>query len=195
MRAKPVGRYVYWSERLVNEVIEDNGIQLAPRVQPTFKLGLAGSGIDVSGANRQRTRFEVAEKLKKKLGRRLAEHGAPGPVQMVRGRGWVEVAEFQRWGARPEHSLRQRTAVLHTQTRSPQGLRADLCLFGGLKNLQGYSVPDEPVGGWISSTAPAIEELVASHGVGTSWTEAYDAEELAVEALRLALGQGNYASP
>ncbi|WP_228984242.1 hypothetical protein [Streptomyces sp. DH12] len=195
MRTQPVGRYVYWSERLVSEVVEDNGIQLDTAVKSTLKLGALGNGIDVTRADRSSTRFDVAEKLKKKLGRRLAEHGTPGPVQLVHGSGWVEVAEFQRWGARPEHSLRQRTAILHTQTHSPRGQRTDLCLFGSLKNLQGYTVPDEPVGGWVSSSAPAIEEFVASRGAGTSMSAVFDAEGIAVEALRVAMDQGVYAHP
>ncbi|MEV6613810.1 hypothetical protein AB0N31_07995 [Streptomyces sp. NPDC051051] len=194
---KLVGRYVYWSERLVREVIDDNGVQLDSRVKSSLKLGVAGNGLDVTGRDREKTTFEVAEILKKKLRKAIvSDFDTPGPVQLVQGASWVEVAEFQRWGY-ARHRLGQRTAVVHAQTVTRRGRRVDLCLFGGIRNLRGYTVPeDDPVHGWTSSAAPAIEELVASRGAamneGAGDLSSFDEEELAVDTLRVALSQGIY---
>ncbi|MGW1132408.1 hypothetical protein [Streptomyces griseoluteus] len=197
---KRVGRYVYWSERLVREVIDDNGVQLDARVKASLKLGVAGGGLDLAGRDREKTTFEVAEKLKRKLRRSVvSDFDTAGPLQLVQGTSWVEVSEFRRWG-HPRHRLGQRTAVIHARTDTREGRRVDLCLFGGLKNLRGYNVPeDEPVGGWTSSAAPAIEELIASRGATPGEEEgevsSFDEEYLAVDTLQVALSQGIYVHP
>ncbi|MFH9893543.1 hypothetical protein ACH4OQ_23910 [Streptomyces luteogriseus] len=195
-----VGRYVYWSERLVREVIDDNGIQLDSRLKPSLKLGVGGSGVDLAGRDREKTTFEIAEKLKRKLRRSIvSDFDISASLQLVQGASWVEVAEFQRWGY-PRHRLGQRTAVIHARSLTRRGQRVDLCLFGGLKNLRGYTVPeDDPVHGWTSSSAPAIEELLASRGAvlrgGTDDAYSFDEEELAVDTLKVALSQGIYRHP
>ncbi|WP_345060576.1 hypothetical protein [Streptomyces rameus] len=197
---KHVGRYVYWSERLFREVIDDNGVQLDSRVKASLKLGVAGGGLDLAGRDREKTTFEVAEKLKRKLRRSIvSDFDTSSSLQLVKGASWVEVSEFQRWGY-PRHRLGQRTAVMHARTVTREGRRVDLCLFGGLKNLRGYTVPDDdPVGGWTSSAAPAIEELVASRGVAPSEEDGdaslFDEEGLAVETLKVSLSQGIYVHP
>ncbi|AWZ08359.1 hypothetical protein DRB96_30760 [Streptomyces sp. ICC1] len=197
---KPVGRYVYWSERLVGEVIDDNGIRLDHRIKPALNLGLAGNGINLAGRDRENTTFDIAEKLKKKLRRSIVtDFDAPTSGQYVQGAGWAEVAEFQRWGF-PEHRLPGRTALTHMQTVTQQGRRVDLCLFGSLKNLKGYDVPEEDsAGGWTSSNAPLIEEFLARRGAGVSARRgpAYslDDEEAAREILKVSLTQGIYGDP
>ncbi|MFJ4032248.1 hypothetical protein [Streptomyces griseoluteus] len=197
---KHVGRYVYWSERLVREVIDDNGVHLDSRVKASLKLGVAGGGLDLAGRDREKTTFEVAEKLKRKLRRSIvSDFDTSGSLQLVLGASWVEVSEFRRWG-HPRHRLGQRTVVIHARTDTREGRRVDLCLFGGLANLRGYTVPeDDPVGGWTSSAAPAIEELVASRGAaaseGAGVASSFDEEELAVDTLQVALSQGIYVDP
>ncbi|MFJ7059997.1 hypothetical protein ACIQVA_20130 [Streptomyces microflavus] len=193
---KPVGSYVYWSERLVGEVIDDNGVRLDPRIKSALKLGVAGSGLDLTGRDREKTSFEIAEKLKKKLrSHMVSDLDTPGPLRLVQGEGWVEVAEFQRWDAGLEHTLGQRTAVIHAQTVTQEGRRVDICLFGSLKNLRGYTILEEdPGSGWVSSAAPAIQEFIALRGAAPSArtrdTWGYDEEAVAVEALKVALFQG-----
>lgn len=197
---QPVGRYVYWSQRLVTEVIDDNGIRLAPRIKPAVNLGLAGNGVNLTGRDRETTSFDIAAKLKKQLRKSIVTgFGTATAGRLVQGAGHAEVAEFQRWGY-PQHRLPQRTAVIHTQTATPEGHRVDLCLFGSLKNLRGFAVPeDDPVGGWTSSAAPMIEEFIALQGaeVSARTGRAYplDDEALAVEILKVALSQGIYADP
>uniref|UniRef100_A0AAU2K1E2 Uncharacterized protein n=1 Tax=Streptomyces sp. NBC_00049 TaxID=2903617 RepID=A0AAU2K1E2_9ACTN len=100
----------------------------------------------------------------------------------------------------PEHRLPGRTALTHIQTVTQQGRRVDLCLFGSLKNLKGYDVPEEDsAGGWTSSNAPLIEEFMARRGAEASARtgRAYllDDEEAALEILKVSLTQGLYGDP
>lgn len=195
---KPVGKYVYWSERLVGEVIDDNGIRLDSRVKPALTLGLAGNGVNLTGRDRENTTFDIAEKLKKRLrGSIVTDLEAPVAGHLVQGAGQVEVSEFQRWGW-PQHPLPGRTAVIHTQSVTQQG-RVDLCLFGSLKNLRGYNIPeDDGVGGWTSSNAPEIEDFIARRGMEVSARRGggvpLDDEALAVETLKVAVSQGIYTN-
>lgn len=197
---KPVGRYVYWSERLVGEVIDDNGIRLDTRIKPSVNLGVAGNGLNLAGRDRENTTFDIAEKLKKKLRKSIVtDFDAPTSGHYIQGTGWAEVTEFQRWGF-PQHRLPGRTVLTHTQTFTQQGCRVDLCLFGSLKNLKGYDVPEEDsAGGWTSSNAPMIEEFMALRGAELSARTGrgypLDDEETALEILKVALTQGIYGAP
>lgn len=196
---QPVGRYVYWSQRLVTEVIDDNGVRLDPRIKPALNLGLAGNGVSLAGRDQENTTFDIAEKLKKKLRKSIVtDFSTPASGQLVQGAGHAEVAEFQTWGY-PQHRLQQRTAVIHTQAITREG-RVDLCLFGSLKNLRGFAVPDQDsVGGWTSSAAPMIEEFIALRGAEVSTLTGrefpFDDEQLAVETLKVAMSQGIYTEP
>ncbi|GHD97324.1 hypothetical protein GCM10010508_69390 [Streptomyces naganishii JCM 4654] len=196
---QPVGRYVYWSQRLVTEVIDDNGVRLDPRIKPALNLGLAGNGVSLAGRDQENTTFDIAEKLKKKLRKSIiTDFSTLASGKLVQGSGHAEVAEFQTWGY-PQHRLQQRTAVIHTQAVTREG-RVDLCLFGSLKNLRGFAVPEEDsVGGWTSSAAPMIEEFIALRGAEVSTRTGrefpFDEEQLAVEILKVALSQGIYTDP
>ncbi|MFE4089218.1 hypothetical protein [Streptomyces sp. YIM B13502] len=180
-------------------MIDDNGIRLGSRIKTALNLGLAGNGVSLVGRDQENTTFDVAEKLKKKLRKSvITDFSTPASGRLIQGAGHTEVAEFQMWGY-PQHRLRQRTAVIHTQAVTREG-RVDLCLFGSLKNLRGFAVPEEdPVGGWTSSAAPMIEEFIALRGAevstGTGREFPFDEEQLAVEILKVALSQGIYADP
>ncbi|WP_433454995.1 hypothetical protein ACQPXS_43510 [Streptomyces sp. CA-142005] len=184
------GRFVYWSDRLVEEVIDSNGIRLDPRLKSVVKVGAGGAGVELSGHERSRvTRFEIMKKISKKLGRQLvSDLDAPGPLPFVQGQGRADVTEFQRWRSVTEDGLRQETCLVHVRQVSGRGSRVDLCLFGSLGNLTGYRAPADQATGWTSSAAPAIDEFVASRGARIP--RLYDAESVAVEALRAALYQG-----
>lgn len=62
-------------------------------------------------------------------------------------------------------------------------------MFGSLANVKGFNPSDAREVGWISSAAPAIEELLESHGTRNT-SQWDDDESIAVEALRIALEQG-----
>ncbi len=112
-----------------------------------------GQRRQLAGRDQENTTFDIAEKLKKKLRKSIiTDFSTLASGKLVQGSGHAEVAEFQTWGY-PQHRLQQRTAVIHTQAVTREG-RVDLCLFGSLKNLRGFAVPEEDsVGGWTSSAA------------------------------------------
>ncbi|MER5875084.1 hypothetical protein ABT119_04065 [Streptomyces sp. NPDC001910] len=181
-------------------MIDDNGVRLDPRIKPALNLGLPGNGVNLASRDRENTTFDIAEKLKRRLRKSIiTDFSASTSGRLIQGAGQAEVAEFQRWGY-PQHRLQHRTAVIHTQTVTQEGHRVDLCLFGSLKNLRGFNVPeDDSIGGWTSSAAPMIEEFIALRGgeVSARTGRAYplDGEALAVEILKVALAQGIYANP
>ncbi|MFD7710168.1 hypothetical protein ACFV6E_08050 [Streptomyces sp. NPDC059785] len=191
MPRKQAGRFVYWSERLVDEVIDSNGIRIDPRLKSIVKVGAGGAGVELSAHERSKvSRFEVMKKVSKRLGGGdpLSELDAPGPLAFVQGQGRADVTEFRRSGLGADHDHRQESCLVHVLTAGKRGHRVDLCLFGSLGNLTGYTAPQDPDPGWTSSAAPAIDELVASRGARIP--RAYDDETVAVEALRTALHHG-----
>ncbi|MGW3936273.1 hypothetical protein [Streptomyces phaeochromogenes] len=191
---KTAGRFVYWSDRLIEEVTDSNGVRLDSPVKSAVKLGVGGVGLELSGQDREKkTSFEIAKKVMRKLGNDLvSDLDTLGPLRFVRGEGTVEVAKFQWWGYTGDPEVLRETCVVHARTVSKRGRRVDLCLFGSIKNLRGYVTTEDEVEGWTSSAAPAIGELISSRGATNS--DGYDDESLAVEALKIALYQGIYTN-
>ena len=133
---------------------------------------------------RTRNRLAEAQRLEKKIGTAATEDfTAPAPAVFVKGNGHVVFTEFTTGHAR------RRTVIMHVQTRGAGGGRVDVCLFGSMDGLCGFSRHDTFHDGWTSSAAPAIQELLDSRG--TLNTSQWDDEESrAVEALKIALQQG-----
>ncbi|MFG2356316.1 hypothetical protein [Streptomyces sp. NPDC048521] len=194
MPRTPAGRIVYWSERLVEEVIDSNGIRVGPRLKSVVKVGAGGAGVELSGHERGKvTRFEIMKKVSKKLGDALvSDLDTPGPLHLVQGRGRADITEFQRWGPATEDGPHQESCLVHVRTHSRRGHRVDLCLFGSLGNLTGYTAPQDQATGWTSSAAPAVQQLVATRGARIP--RSYDDESVAVEALKAALYQGTHTA-
>jgi hypothetical protein len=80
--------------------------------------------------------------------------------------------------------------LFHTSVKSSEGKLVQVCLFGSMDNFPHYlRAAPSGKGGWSSSAWYAIEELLESRG--TVNTSHYDTDEqLAVEALEIALHQG-----
>jgi hypothetical protein len=169
-----VGRYLYWSERGVQRVAEDNGIDLEGR--RSWLFGLNAHVLQTSiGSKEGRTRNRRAEaaRIARKIGTAAVDDfDSPPPERFVKGVGHIEVSEFAAWNARRDQ------VILHTQLRSTRGRRVDL-------------PTDDYRTGWISSAAPAIEELLRSRGTQNSTDPDEDDQSMAVDALQIALGQGS----
>ncbi|UXY37825.1 DUF7019 family protein [Streptomyces albidocamelliae] len=179
-----VGRYVYWSDRAIQRVAEENGIELAGR--RTWTVGVSVPGLQSSFGQQTRVtrnRLEEARRVKRHIGTAAVEDlDTEPPASYITGVGKVEFAEFAAWHA-------QGGVVMHVQLRSANGRRVDLCLFGSKDNLRGFGPSDGFDNGWTSSAAPAIEELLRSRG--TQNTSQWDDEQArSVEALKIALDQG-----
>ncbi|MBT2451910.1 hypothetical protein J7F03_33585 [Streptomyces sp. ISL-43] len=179
-----VGRYVYWSDRAVQQVAEENGIELTGRRTWTLGLSLIGLQGGIGPQQRvTRNRLGEARRIERHLGTAVTESLDLEPVaSYVKGVGKVEFAEFAAWHTRD-------AAVMHVQLRNAHGRRVDLCLFGSKDNVRGFGPSDGFADGWTSSAAPAIEELLRTRGrQNTSQWD--DPQSRSVEALKIALDQG-----
>ncbi|MFE6488661.1 hypothetical protein ACFVGN_37815 [Streptomyces sp. NPDC057757] len=179
-----VGRYVYWSDRAVQRVAEENGIELAGRRSWSFGLSLIGlQGGFGSKQRMTRNRLEEARRVLRHIGSAATESLDTEPeAAYVRGVGKVEFAEFAAW-----HT--QDAALVHVQVRNVHGQRIDLCLFGSMDNLRGFGPSDGFADGWTSSAAPAVEELLRTRGRQN--TSQWNCQESrSVEALKIVLDQG-----
>jgi len=182
-----VGKFVYWSDRAVRAVAEENGVELHGQRRWTFGFSWTGFQAGFAGRERlTRNRLAEARRLEAELGKAVVDDFDTAPeAAFVRGVGTVSFARFRefRYGGND-------AVVLHVQTRSVRGRRVDLCLFGSMDNVRGMGPYDAFEQGWTSSAAPAIGELLASRGQEN--TSQWDDEpSRAVEALNIALHQGS----
>ncbi|MGA5431946.1 hypothetical protein ACPCIZ_04340 [Streptomyces cellulosae] len=192
MRRVNAGSYLYWSDRRAVEIASDNGINLSSRLNWTLKAAPQGIGAEV--ANRDRpdlTRREKARKIEKGIGAEaVTTFDSPPPARFAKGVGQVHIARFT---GGPE---RDKGAMFHTRTTSGSGQQVDLVLFGSMDNFPGRTLrpSDAPEAGWFSSAWYAIAELVESRGTRNT-SQWDDPESLSVEALNIALNQGNTGDP
>ncbi|MFF0740654.1 hypothetical protein ACFYVL_09650 [Streptomyces sp. NPDC004111] len=130
-----------------------------------------------------RDRAEEAKRVEKVLGRALTtDLSAPPPALFIRASGRVNFAQFMGMYAKNPGAL------LHLRTYNGSGRQVDLCLFGSMDNVSGFGPWDDFENGWVSSEAPAIEQLLQAEGA-VSLDE--DPQYLALEALKIALRQGS----
>ncbi|MFF4101773.1 hypothetical protein [Streptomyces sp. NPDC001903] len=136
-------------------------------------MELAGSEV------RERSRRQVADRLAAATRRQTAvTYQEPQPVLFATGVGAVAFSAFT------DGPARDKGVVLHTRTRSTDGRRVDLCLFGSLDNTLDFR-PGEALEGSSSSAWYAVAELLESRGRRN--TSQWDDHGLAVEALKIAL--------
>ncbi|MFD9069819.1 hypothetical protein [Streptomyces lasiicapitis] len=181
-----IGKYVYWSDRAIRRIAEDNGIELAGHTRWT--AGVTGGVFQASRAGQERltrNRVEEARRIEKGLRTAVVEDlTTPPKAAFVNVTGKVSFARFhQRCAKNPG-------ALLHLQKHCGAGRRVDTCLFGSMDCVSGFGPWDDFEDGWTSSEMPAIEELLRAQGTAnTSWDE--DAEYFSLEALKIALRQGS----
>jgi hypothetical protein len=182
-----VRKYHYWSDRRVRDIAGDNDISLITRWPWSLKtpsIPFVGQ-IEIGEPQRNLWRNEVANKLESAIGLHAVEDlVTPPPVRFAKGNGHIEFARFINSYAGNEG------AVMHTRTWSSRRQRADICLFGSMDNFSGYIQPaDYYPAGWTSSAWRAIDELLWTRGQQNT-SQWDDEESRAVEALKIALGQG-----
>lgn len=180
-----VGRYLYWSDRRVRAVAEELGLALERRWQWSFTLSLPGTQLQVGEGNRARRRLRTAQRLLRKLGPLAAPaFDGPPPVAYAQGIRRVEFAEFVGTYAANE------AVLCHIRTHCAEGRPVDVVLFGSMEHVEGFRPGDTIDAGWVSSAAPAIEELLRSRGTENTcqWD---DDQSRAVEALKIAVQQGH----
>lgn len=182
-----VRKYYYWSDRRIHDIATDNDISLSTQWLwnlRTPSLPFIGQ-IEIGEPQRNLRRNEVTRKLETAIGLNAVEDlVTPPPVRFAKGTGHIEFARFISSFAGNDG------AVMHTQTRNSQGQRADICMFGSMDNFSGYfQRADYSPAGWTSSAWYAIDELLCSRGQQNT-SQWDDEESRAVEALKIATGQG-----
>lgn len=186
MEQPELKHYTYWSQRLVSEAADDFRVSLQRRPL-SFSFGFKGAQVSLGEGREQLFRAEVERRLVRalKLGPDLSV-ATPKLPEYVAGTGRVEMGRFRSW---PDETL---TAYAHTRVDEGNGQTVDVCLFGSMHNYGGWTREvDEPIGGWFSSAAPYIVTLLESAGAVNSFADdPEDYEPIAVEALKVAAGQG-----
>lgn len=183
-RGGDIGRYLYWSDRRVRAVAEEIGLALERRWQWSFTLSLPMTQLQIGEAHRARNRLRIAQRLLRKLGPLAAStFDGPPSVPYAQGTGHVEFAEFVGNYAANE------AVLCHIRTRCAEGRPVDVVLFGSMEHVEGFRPGDALDAGWVSSAAPAIEELLRSRGTENTW-QWDDDQSRAVEALKIAVQQG-----
>lgn len=182
-----VRKCYYWSDRKVREIATNNDISLSTRRRWSLKtpsVPYVGQ-VEVGEQQRNLQRNEVANKIETAIGHQAVQDlVTPPPAHFAKGINHIEFARFAGSYAAND------AALMHIQTRSSLDTRADICLFGSMDNFWGrIQRADYNPDGWTSSAWYAIEELLDSRGrANTSQWD--DEESRAVEALKIALGQG-----
>ncbi|MFJ7277141.1 hypothetical protein [Kitasatospora sp. NPDC098663] len=129
--------------------------------------------------DRERSRKQVADRLVRAFRGRIAVTYDEPQVLLASGVGKIVFSAFT------DGPAREKGIVLHSRTESSSGQRVDLCLFGSVDNMADFGA-GEAVEGSSSSAWYAVAELLASRGARN--TSQWDEPGLAVEALKIALG-------
>ena len=187
--------YLYWSERRVQAILSDNGIQLPESsskvTSPSFS-GLAPI-YEHSVGGRKPQRANIADLIEHSLGQSVISRfdSDPGP-RYAKGVGTLVFGQFINSFEYPQESAKHR-ALMFTSCDyddSDQGSIA-ICLFGSMDNFAGYvnTRDTQYQEGWTSSSAPDVLAFLQGQ-----WVEGRyypnTREEVAIEALKIADGQG-----
>ncbi|MEU4174807.1 hypothetical protein [Streptomyces sp. NPDC026589] len=181
---RDTGRYLYWSERRVRAVAEEIGLSLERGWQWSFTLSLPMTQFQIGERTRSQNRLRTAQRILRRLGPLAATvFDGPTPVSYTQGTGHVEFAEFV------GNYAANKAVLCHTRTRCHEGRAVDIVLFGSMEHVEGFRTGDAIDDGWVSSAAPAIEELLRTRGTENTW-QWDDDQSRAVEALKIAVQQG-----
>ncbi|MCC3655787.1 hypothetical protein LIX60_30875 [Streptomyces sp. S07_1.15] len=181
MKPRALGAYRYWSQRRVEEFAGANGIDLSRKKHAYTSPQIPCVGQWQTTRERmERTRYEITQQITRKVGH-IADRALTEPPRawVASGKGEVEFALYSGAAPRPE-------VLLHTRDRDAAGRRVDVILFGSLDNT-GYRPGDAEGPGHTPSSWWAVRDLLASRGREHGWG---DDEEMAVEALAIALAPG-----
>lgn len=182
-----VGRYLYWSDRLVGEIAQDNGIDLDRRSAWTLSASFKVFSASRTSSRKALFRGEVADRIRRAVGQQAVEDFVtPPPVRFATGTGLVQMGEYV------AYSGDQHTAYMHTRVVASDGKRCDVCLFGSMHNYTDWTRGTKSdQDGWVASSGPWIERLLRSRGAENTWSDdPDDFEPIAVEALKVVTGQG-----
>jgi hypothetical protein len=184
-----VRRYLYWSDRRIRHIAEDNDIRLGRKISWSIStpslpfLPLVGA----SGERRNLSRHAIAVRMEDAIGiHAVSDFVIPPKAAFAKGWGDMTFASYTPWYGRPK----KKAALLHTRTVCSDGSRVDVTLFGSMENCADYlagSKPEAPM--WSSSSTRDIERFIASQGIRND-SQYGDDESIAVEIVRTINTQG-----
>jgi hypothetical protein len=184
-----VRRYMYWSDRRIRRIAEDNDIRLDRKAAwsiSTPPLPFLPQ-VAASGERRNLSRHAIAVRMEESIGiHAVSDFVTPPKVAFAKGCGDVTFASYTAWYGRPK----KKAALLHTRTVSSDGSLVDVTLFGSMENCADYladSKPEAPT--WSSSSTRDIERFIASQGTRND-SQYDDDESIAVEIVRTINTQG-----
>jgi hypothetical protein len=188
-------KYLYWSDKRIKRIADDNNIKLTPPPPINVKLPSLPGIPEISGSfgSTPRSRQSVADMIERKLGQiAIKDFVTPPPAQLAKGVGTMALSEV--YFNRPTGA-----ATACTKGFASDGSRVAICLFGSVENFIGLAADDEPRKmGWYSSNAPAVLRFIRSGGVpdGTDTPERRvpTLEWYAREGLKIAFLQGMSSS-
>jgi hypothetical protein len=182
-----VHRYVYWSDRRIRQVAENNDISLSPRWSWVLRSPSL-SFLPQAEASRERrnlSRHAVAVRLEAVIGSHaLSDFASPAKAVFAKGIGDVTFASFTPW------EDKRKGVLLHTRVTGSDGCRVEVVLFGSLENCADYLAGTKPEApGWSSSSTRDIERFIKSRGTRND-SQYDDDESIAVEIVRTIHLQG-----
>src|ERR1051326_6391210 len=185
-KPKPVAEYYYWSERIVSDIADDNGIYL--RRSP-INASISIGKVQIGRGNLRETLFrdEIRAKIRRAIGDAAeSDFATPDRVHFATGVGRIDMGQFIAAGDRRD------TAYMYTVVQAGNGDRVAICLFGSMHNYSSRIRDAEPLrAGWTSSSGPYILRLMNSHGASNGYSnDPDDFEYVAVEAVKAVLHQG-----
>jgi hypothetical protein len=187
-----IRRYSYWSDRRINSIAMDNGINLEIR---TWRLGVKVPALgflpqaEATEERRALQRHETSVQLERAIGRLAVEDfTTPPPVRFVKGFGEITLAAYSRWY--PKNKSERKGIIAHATTLSGDGQLVEICLFGSVEHCSDYlSGPKVEAPMWSSSSTWAIQEFITNHGKKPA--PIYDDDEsVAVEIVRVFNNEG-----
>lgn len=125
-----VGTYLYWSNRLVQDILDANDIMPGYRLQWTITTpgeigGYPVPQVQFGPGTRTTYRREIASRIERAIGQQaVSDFVTPPPARFATRTGRVNFAEFV--GPRSRFT----GAVMHVSTQASDGRRTDLILFG-----------------------------------------------------------------
>lgn len=178
-------KYLYWSERRIARLEEDNSLNARLRKSVTVESPSLPGTPKVSGEFDQRppTRKERAARIEAALGEELVRSFNTPDCRFAAGSGSIIFSQFENV---PENDR----TVIFSKVQGADGSLIGIALFGSMSNyiefLQNAQAPLQH--GWTSSAAPSVFRFLQNRQSGTSWDNS--PEYLAREAIKIADGQG-----
>lgn len=185
-----IGTYLYWSSRLVQEVLDANAIMPGGRLHwsvstPGDVLGLPLPQLQIGPGAQPSYRHQVADRIERAAGLRgVTDFAKPRSGTLAKGVGRVNFARFI-GPAKPFDC-----AMMHASLRVA-GRQTDIIMFGSLYNLSGRVGATDPMpSGWTSSAMFAIADFLSTRGTIDPHSLCDDPQSLSYEAWKLAHSQG-----